>query len=306
MWKGALITSLLGLLFVIGYVLVEIFSSNSVLPVLAGKEPGGSGMTMLSWGIGLLVVVALFASAIRILREYQRSVVFMLGRFWKVKGPGLIILIPGIQQMVRVDMRTIVMDVPTQDVISKDNVSVKVNAVVYFRVIDAERAIIQVENFLAATSQLAQTTLRSVLGQHELDEMLSEREKLNHDIQEILDQNTDSWGIKVSNVEIKHVDLDESMVRAIARQAEAERERRAKIIHAEGELQASEKLLQAAQVLSRQPQALQLRYLQTLTEITGEGTSTIVFPLPMDFLGSLANLVKQDRTDDGSTHQEPD
>jgi len=306
MWKGALITSLLGLLFVIGYVLVEIFSSNSVLPVLAGKEPGGSGMTMLSWGIGLLVVVALFASAIRILREYQRSVVFMLGRFWKVKGPGLIILIPGIQQMVRVDMRTIVMDVPTQDVISKDNVSVKVNAVVYFRVIDAERAIIQVENFLAATSQLAQTTLRSVLGQHELDEMLSEREKLNHDIQEILDQNTDSWGIKVSNVEIKHVDIDESMVRAIARQAEAERERRAKIIHAEGELQASEKLLQAAQVLSRQPQALQLRYLQTLTEITGEGTSTIVFPLPMDFLGSLANLVKQDRTDDGSTHQEPD
>ncbi len=306
MWKGALITSLLGLLFVIGYVLVEIFSSNSVLPVLAGKEPGGSGMTMLSWGIGLLVVVALFASAIRILREYQRSVVFMLGRFWKVKGPGLIILIPGIQQMVRVDMRTIVMDVPTQDVISKDNVSVKVNAVVYFRVIDAERAIIQVENFLAATSQLAQTTLRSVLGQHELDEMLSEREKLNHDIQEILDQNTDSWGIKVSNVEIKHVDLDESMVRAIARQAEAERERRAKVIHAEGELQASEKLLQAAQELSRQPQALQLRYLQTLTEITGEGTSTIVFPLPMDFLGSLANLVKQDRTDDGSTHQEPD
>ena len=290
----------------IGYVLVEIFSSNSVLPVLAGKEPGGSGMTMLSWGIGLLVVVAIFASAIRILREYQRSVVFMLGRFWKVKGPGLIILIPGIQQMVRVDMRTIVMDVPTQDVISKDNVSVKVNAVVYFRVIDAERAIIQVENFLAATSQLAQTTLRSVLGQHELDEMLSEREKLNHDIQEILDQNTDSWGIKVSNVEIKHVDLDESMVRAIARQAEAERERRAKVIHAEGELQASEKLLQAAQVLSRQPQALQLRYLQTLTEITGEGTSTIVFPLPMDFLGSLANLVKQDRTDDGSTHQEPD
>ena len=306
MWKGALITSLLGLLFVIGYVLVEIFSSNSVLPVLAGKEPGSSGMTMLSWGIGLLVVVALFASAIRILREYQRSVVFMLGRFWKVKGPGLIILIPGIQQMVRVDMRTIVMDVPTQDVISKDNVSVKVNAVVYFRVIDAERAIIQVENFLAATSQLAQTTLRSVLGQHELDEMLSERDKLNHDIQEILDQNTDSWGIKVSNVEIKHVDLDESMVRAIARQAEAERERRAKVIHAEGELQASEKLLQAAQVLSRQPQALQLRYLQTLTEITGEGTSTIVFPLPMDFLGSLANLVKQDRTDDGSTHQEPD
>ena len=308
MWKGALITSLLGLLFVIGYVLVEIFSSNSVLPVLAGKEPGGSGMTMtmLSWGIGLLVVVALFASAIRILREYQRGVVFMLGRFWKVKGPGLIILIPGIQQMVRVDLRTIVMDVPTQDVISKDNVSVKVNAVVYFRVIDAERAIIQVEDFLAATSQLSQTTLRSVLGQHELDEMLSEREKLNHDIQQILDQHTDSWGIKVSNVEIKHVDLDQSMIRAIARQAEAERERRAKVIHAEGELQASEKLLQAAQVLSGQPQALQLRYLQTLTEIAGEGTSTIVFPLPMEILTSFANLAKQDRANDDSTHQEFD
>ena len=263
-------------------------------------------MTMLSWGIGLLVVVALFASAIRILREYQRGVVFMLGRFWKVKGPGLIILIPGIQQMVRVDLRTIVMDVPTQDVISKDNVSVKVNAVVYFRVIDAERAIIQVEDFLAATSQLAQTTLRSVLGQHELDEMLSEREKLNHDIQQILDQHTDSWGIKVSNVEIKHVDLDQSMIRAIARQAEAERERRAKVIHAEGELQASEKLLQAAQVLSRQSQALQLRYLQTLTEIAGEGTSTIVFPLPMEILGAFANPVKQDRANDDSTHRESD
>ncbi len=254
-------------------------------------------MTMLSWGIGLLVVVALFASAIRILREYQRGVVFMLGRFWKVKGPGLIILIPGIQQMVRVDLRTIVMDVPTQDVISKDNVSVKVNAVVYFRVIDAERAIIQVEDFLAATSQLAQTTLRSVLGQHELDEMLSEREKLNHDIQQILE---------VSNVEIKHVDLDQSMIRAIARQAEAERERRAKVIHAEGELQASEKLLQAAQVLSGQSQALQLRYLQTLTEIAGEGTSTIVFPLPMEILGAFANPVKQDRANDDSTHRESD
>ena len=263
-------------------------------------------MTMLSWGIGLLVVVALFASAIRILREYQRGVVFMLGRFWKVKGPGLIILIPGIQQMVRVDLRTIVMDVPTQDVISKDNVSVKVNAVVYFRVIDAERAIIQVEDFLAATSQLSQTTLRSVLGQHELDEMLSEREKLNHDIQQILDQHTDSWGIKVSNVEIKHVDLDQSMIRAIARQAEAERERRAKVIHAEGELQASEKLLQAAQVLSGQSQALQLRYLQTLTEIAGEGTSTIVFPLPMEILGAFANPVKQDRANDDSTHRESD
>ncbi len=252
------------------------------------------------------IAVLFIISAIRVLNEYERGVIFRLGRFYQTKGPGLIIVLPVIDRMVRISLRLVTMDVPAQDIITKDNVSVKVNAVVYFRVIDAERAIIQVENFLAATSQLAQTTLRSVLGQHELDEMLSEREKLNHDIQEILDQNTDSWGIKVSNVEIKHVDLDESMVRAIARQAEAERERRAKVIHAEGELQASEKLLQAAQVLSRQPQALQLRYLQTLTEITGEGTSTIVFPLPMDFLGSLANLVKQDRTDDGSTHQEPD
>ncbi|MEE8055654.1 MAG: slipin family protein, partial [Gammaproteobacteria bacterium] len=213
---------------------------------------------------------------LNILREYERGVVFLLGRFQRVKGPGLIIIIPGIQQMERVDLRTIVMDVPSQDVISRDNVSVKVNAVIYFRVIDPERAIIQVENFQIATSQLAQTTLRSVLGQHELDEMLAEREKLNLDVQKILDEQTDAWGIKVSNVEIKHVDLDESMIRAIAKQAEAERERRAKVIHAEGELQASGKLLQAAQVLSENPQSLQLRYLQTLTEIAGEKSSTIV------------------------------
>ncbi|MFQ5582672.1 MAG: slipin family protein, partial [Mariprofundaceae bacterium] len=220
-------------------------------------------------------------------REYERGVVFMLGRFWKVKGPGLIIIIPVIQQWVRVDLRMIVHDVPTQDVISRDNVSVKVNAVIYFRVIDPQKAIINVEDFYGATSQLAQTTLRSVLGQHELDEMLAERDKLNHDVQSILDAQTDNWGIKVANVEIKHVDLDESMIRAIAKQAEAERERRAKVIHAEGELQASEKLLEAAKVLSGQSQALQLRYLQTLTEIAGEQNSTIVFPLPMDLIEPL-------------------
>jgi len=228
---------------------------------------------------------------LNILREYERGVVFLLGRFQRVKGPGLIIIIPGIQQMERIDLRTIVMDVPSQDVISRDNVSVKVNAVIYFRVIDPERAIIQVENFQVATSQLAQTTLRSVLGQHELDEMLAEREKLNLDVQKILDEQTDAWGIKVSNVEIKHVDLDESMIRAIAKQAEAERERRAKVIHAEGELQASGKLLQAAQVLSKNPQSLQLRYLQTLTEIAGEKSSTIVFPLPIDLVKPLMDLV---------------
>ena len=236
---------------------------------------------------GLIIIVGLFLYMFRILREYERAVVFMLGRFWKVKGPGLIILIPVVQQMVRVDLRTIVMDVPTQDVISRDNVSVKVNAVLYFRVIDSEKAIIQVEDYLAATSQLAQTTLRSVLGQHDLDDMLAEREKLNADIQAILDKQTDAWGIKVSNVEIKHVDIDESMVRAIARQAEAERERRAKVIHAEGEMQAAEKLVQAAQTLSAQPTAIQLRYLQTLTEIAGEKSSTIVFPLPIDNIGAL-------------------
>ena len=241
----------------------------------------------------LTLVVLFFVSAIRILREYQRGVIFLLGRFWKVKGPGFIIIIPLIQQMVRVDLRTIVMDVPTQDVISRDNVSVKVNAVVYFRVIEPERAIIQVEDFFMATSELAQTTLRSVLGQHELDEMLSERERLNADIQATLDQQTDAWGIKVSNVEIKHVDLDESMVRAIAKQAEAERTRRAKVIHAEGEMQASQKLLDAAMTLSKQPQALQLRYLQTLTEIAGERSNTIVFPLPMDLVNTLVNKNKE-------------
>jgi len=234
-----------------------------------------------------LILLAFLFSALRILREYQRGVIFLLGRFYRVKGPGLIIVVPFIQQMVRVDLRTVVMDVPTQDVISRDNVSVKVNAVVYFRVIDPEKAVIQVENFYEATSQLAQTTLRSVLGQHELDEMLSERDRLNADIQSILDQHTDAWGIKVANVEIKHVDLDESMIRAIARQAEAERERRAKVIHAEGELQASQKLLEAAQVLVRQPEALQLRYLQTLTEIAGDRSNTIVFPLPMELFESL-------------------
>ena len=240
----------------------------------------------------IAIVVLLMVSAIRILREYQRGVIFLLGRFWKVKGPGFIIVIPLIQQMVRVDLRTIVMDVPSQDVISRDNVSVHVNAVVYFRVIEPDKAIIQVEDFYEATSQLAQTTLRSVLGQHELDEMLSERDRLNIDIQNSLDQQTDAWGIKVSNVEIKHVDLDESMIRAIAKQAEAERTRRAKVIHAEGEMQAAEKLLQAAKTLSQQSQALQLRYLQTLTEIAGERSNTIVFPLPMDLVDSLINRTK--------------
>lgn len=233
--------------------------------------------------MGLLLLI----SAFKILREYERGVIFMLGRFYSVKGPGFIIVIPFIQQMERVDLRTIVMDVPTQDVISRDNVSVKVNAVVYFRVIEPDKAIIQVENFYDATSQLAQTTLRSVLGQHELDEMLAERDRLNIDIQTSLDQQTDAWGIKVSNVEIKHVDLDESMIRAIAKQAEAERTRRAKVIHAEGEMQASKKLLEAAKVLAEQPEAIQLRYLQTLTEIAGEKSSTIVFPL--DIIKSFKN-----------------
>jgi len=234
----------------------------------------------------LIAVIALFVfSTIKILREYERGVIFLLGRFWKVKGPGLIIVIPGIQKMVRVDLRVIVMDVPTQDVISRDNVSVKVSAVIYFRVMDPEKAIIQVENRVEATSQLAQTTLRSVLGRHELDNMLAERDKLNADVQEILDQNTEAWGIKVANVEIKNVDLDESMIRAIAAQAEAERARRAKVIHAEGEFEASQRLAEAANVLASQSQALQLRYLQTLTEISGDGnTSTIVFPLPLDLV----------------------
>lgn len=246
---------------------------------------------------GLLLVAIIFfiASAIRVLREYERGVVFQLGRFWGVKGPGLVIIIPVLQQMVRVDLRTIVLDVPTQDVISRDNVSVKVNAVLYFRVVDPEKAIIQVANFLEATSQLAQTTLRAVLGKHELDDMLAERERLNLDIQQVLDAQTDAWGIKVANVEIKHVDLDESMVRAIARQAEAERERRAKVIHAEGELQASEKLMQAAHVLAQQSGAMQLRYMQTLATIAGDKTSTIVFPLPIDLLGSVAELKQHNR-----------
>lgn len=238
----------------------------------------------------LIILVALAINAIRILREYERGVVFQLGRFWKVKGPGLIILVPGIQQMVRVDLRTIVMDVPPQDVISRDNVSVKVSAVIYFRVIDPARAIIQVEDFYTATSQLAQTTLRSVLGRHELDEMLAERERLNLDIQKILDASTDAWGIKVANVEIKHVDIDPQMVRAIARQAEAERERRAKIIYSAGELQAAQNLVAAAAQIAQQPQALQLRYLQTLSTIAGERTSTIVFPLPLDMIKPFADL----------------
>ncbi len=242
--------------------------------------------------VPLVVLIIVLVSMLKILREYERGVVFMLGRFWSVKGPGLIIIIPILQEMVRVDLRTMVLDVPTQDVISRDNVSVKVNAVVYMKVVDPEKAIIQVENYYEATSQLAQTTLRSVLGQHELDEMLAEREKLSTNIQDILDQQTDGWGIKVTNVEMKQVDLDESMVRAIARQAEAERERRAKVIHAEGELQASSKLLESAQTLAKQPESLQLRYLQTLTEIASDKTHTIVFPLPMDMLKPLLEKLR--------------
>ena len=245
---------------------------------------------MINFVLGAIVLAVILAFlSIKIYREYERAVVFLLGRFQAVRGPGLIIIIPGIQQTVRVDLRTVVFDVPPQDVITRDNVSVKVNAVVYFRVVDPQRAIIQVANFLEATSQLAQTTLRSVLGKHELDELLAEREQLNLDIQTVLDQQTDAWGIKVSIVEIKHVDLNETMVRAIARQAEAERERRAKIIHAEGEMQAAEKLLQAAQILARQPEAMQLRYLQTLNAIAGDKSSTIVFPLPMNFLSAVAD-----------------
>jgi regulator of protease activity HflC (stomatin/prohibitin superfamily) len=238
-------------------------------------------------GVVLFLAVALLFVMFRVLREYERGVIFMLGRFYKIKGPGLIIIIPVLQQMVKVDLRTIVMDVPTQDVISRDNVSVQVNAVIYFRVVDPERAIIQVENYLEATSQLSQTTLRSVLGQHELDDMLAERERLNTDIQSILDKQTAAWGIKVANVEIKHVDLNETMVRALAKQAEAERERRAKVIHAMGEAEAAEKLAEAAKVLSAQDQAIQLRYLQTLVEIAGDKSSTLVFPVPIDLLDKL-------------------
>ncbi|MEE9140388.1 MAG: slipin family protein [Alphaproteobacteria bacterium] len=237
-----------------------------------------------TYAVVAVFILGVIVYSLRVLREYQRGVIFLLGRFWKVKGPGLIIVVPIIQQMVRVDLRTVVLDVPTQDVISRDNVSVKVNAVIYYRVIDAQRAIIQVEDFASATSQLAQTTLRSVLGQHELDEMLAERDKLNADIQRILDDQTDVWGIKVLNVEIKHVDLDESMIRAIAKQAEAERIRRAKIINARGELQAAQKLLEAGQILAAEPQAMQLRYLAALHDIAGERTSTIIFPLPLEII----------------------
>ncbi|TVR53153.1 MAG: slipin family protein [Puniceicoccaceae bacterium] len=242
--------------------------------------------------LGFLLIM-LIASAIFVLREYERGVVFQLGRFWKVKGPGLVIVIPIIQQLVRVDLRIIVMDVPSQDVISRDNVSVKVNAVLYFRVVDPQKAIINVERYIDATGQLAQTTLRSVLGKHDLDEMLAERDKLNADIQEIIDGQTDAWGIKVTNVEIKHVDINESMIRAIAQQAEAERARRAKVIHADGELQASEKLAQAAEVLGRHDQAINLRYMQTLTTIAGEKNSTIIFPLPIDLIRGLIGDSKE-------------
>ena len=244
-------------------------------------------VTLFSSALPLLIIVAIAAYSIRILREYERGVVFLLGRFWKVKGPGLVIIVPFIQQMVRMDLRTRVLDVPPQDVISRDNVSVKVNAVVYFRVLDPEKAVIQVEQFEMATSQFAQTTLRSVLGQHDLDQMLAEREKLNAEVQRILDERTDAWGIKVSNVELKHIDLNETMIRAIAKQAEAERLRRAKIIDAEGELQAAERLAQAGEILSKRPEAMQLRYLGTLLNIAGEKSSTIVFPLPIELASSL-------------------
>jgi regulator of protease activity HflC (stomatin/prohibitin superfamily) len=242
-----------------------------------------------------LLVLGGLAMAIKIMREYERAVVFTLGRFSGVKGPGLIILVPFVQQLVRVDLRTIVLDVPSQDVISRDNVSVKVNAVIYFRVVDADKAVIQVENFLTATSQLAQTTLRSVLGKHELDEMLAERDKLNSDIQAILDNQTDAWGIKVANVEIKHVDIDQSMVRAIAQQAEAERNRRARIINAEGEQQAAEKLVEAASALAARPEAMQLRYLNTIHDIAGERSSTIVFPVPIDLLRGFVQAADDSR-----------
>ena len=239
----------------------------------------------------VLLLAGFLVASVRVLREYERGVMFTLGRFTGVRGPGLILLIPLAQQMVRVDLRTVVLDVPSQDVISRDNVSVKVNAVLYFRVVDPDKAIIQVENFMQATSQLAQTTLRSVLGKHELDEMLAERDKLNADIQEILDQQTDAWGIKVANVEIKHVDIDESMIRAIARQAEAERTRRAKIINSEGEQQAAQKLVEAAQILAASPGAMQLRYLGTLHEIAGEKNATIiVFPFPIDLVQTISAL----------------
>ena len=241
----------------------------------------------------LLIAVIAVISAIRIFREYERAVVFLLGRFQKVTGPGLVVIVPGLQKVIRVDLRTVVLEVPTQDVISRDNVSVKVSAVIYFRIIDAKNSVIEVKDYLNATSQLAQTTLRSVLGKHQLDDMLAEREKLNTDIQAALDSQTSGWGIKVSNVEIKQIDLTESMIRAIARQAEAERERRAKVIHAEGELQAADKLMQAAEILSRQPQALHLRYLETLTVIGADKNTTVIFPLPMDLIAHLLEKKRQ-------------
>ena len=244
--------------------------------------------------VAAVILLLLFASSIKVLKEYERAVIFTLGRFTGVKGPGLIIVIPAVQQIVRVDLRVIVLDVPSQDVISRDNVSVKVNAVVYFRIVDPEKAVIQVVNVFEATSQLAQTTLRSVLGQHELDEMLAERDKMNADIQKILDRQTDAWGIKVTHVEIKQMDLDESMIRAMAKQAEAERTRRSKIIHAEGEKQAATQLVEAAQVLGAQPNALQLRYLQTLADLSNEKTTTIVFPLPIDLIRPFLDPAKRD------------
>ncbi len=255
-------------------------------------------MPLISYAVLGVVLVLFLSQMIKILQEYERGVVFFLGRFQRVKGPGLIILIPGLQKMTRVDLRVMVLDVPTQDVISRDNVSVKVNAVIYFRVVDPEKAIIRVANFFEATSQLSQTTLRSVLGQHELDDMLAERDKLNEDIQVLLDQRTDNWGIKVANVEIKHVDLDESMIRAIAQQAEAERARRAKIINAEGEKQAAATLAEAARMLAQESLALQLRYLQTLKEISSEKTNTIVFPLPLDLMEPLLKIARTASTKD--------
>ncbi|HET6629012.1 MAG TPA: slipin family protein [Woeseiaceae bacterium] len=244
-----------------------------------------AGITTIALIIAILAII--LYNTIKVLKEYERGVVFFLGRFQRVKGPGLILLFPIIQTMTKVDLRVIVLDVPTQDVISRDNVSVKVNAVIYFRIVDPEKAVIRVANVFEATSQLSQTTLRSVLGRHELDDMLAERDKLNTDIQSILDQRTDNWGIKVANVEIKHVDLDESMVRAIAQQAEAERSRRAKVINAEGELQAAQKLADAARTLASEKQALQLRYLQTLKDIASDKTNTIVFPAPLEMLDAL-------------------
>ncbi|MDP1618752.1 slipin family protein [Phenylobacterium sp.] len=245
-----------------------------------------------SYGALAVFIIIILLQAVKVMREYERAVVFTLGRFTGVKGPGLILLIPIVQQMVKVDLRTIVLDVPSQDLISRDNVSVKVSAVIYFRVIDADRAVIQVENYMDATSQLAQTTLRSVLGKHDLDDMLAERDKLNQDIRSILDSQTEEWGIKVANVEIKHVDIDESMIRAIARQAEAERNRRARVINAEGEKQAAHAVLEAAQTLATIPEAMQLRYLNTLSDIGADKNTTIVFPMPMEIGTALANMAK--------------